>query len=116
MVYVERLRRGDIFGMMMGLALSTGTALAEQCTFTTECFEAEACSDTSFSLTIEGGALITDAETIPVSSGGSDATTVYVGYTPSAFHILTREKGARARYSTHIFDGLMMVNYMGTCE
>lgn len=91
-------------------------AQAETCTFTTECFESEGCSETNFSMAIEGDTLVTDAETIPVTSGGSETKGVFVGYTSSAFHVLTREKGGAARYSTHIFDGMMMVNYMGTCE
>ncbi len=92
------------------------TAQAETCTFTTECFENEACTESTFSMAIEGNTLVTDAETISVTSGGSDTKGVFVGYTESAFHVLTREKGGAARYSTHIFDGVLMVNYLGTCE
>lgn len=104
------------FTLMATLALTATGALAETCTFTTECFEAEACQETNFEITIEGDTLVTIAETIPVTSGGSDTKGVFVGYTSSAFHVLTREKSGPARYSTHIFDGMMMVNYMGTCE
>ena len=93
-----------------------GPVLAEQCTFTIECFEDESCQETHFGLEISGDTLITDAETISVTTGGSDTKGVFVGYTASAFHVLTREIGGQARYSTHIFDGLLMVNYMGTCE
>lgn len=96
--------------------VSATTIAAETCTFTIECFEGEACAATQFSMAIEDGQLVTDAETIPVSTGGSATTNVFVGYTSSAFHVLTREKEGAARYSTHIFDGVLMVNYMGTCE
>lgn len=99
-----------------GAILIPGLALAEICTFTVECFEGETCAETTFTLEIVDGTLITDAETIPVTSGGSDTIGVFVGYTPSAFHVLTREAGADARYSTHIFDGPLMVNYLGTCS
>lgn len=96
--------------------LSGTTAFAEVCTFTSECFEGEECSETMFEMTVEDDKLITDAETIPVGTGGSDTVNVFVGYTNSAFHVLTREVNGEARYSTHLFEGIMMVNYMGTCE
>ena len=99
------------------LAFCALPALAtETCMFTEECFESEGCAETAFSMTIDGTSLITDAETISVTTGGSDTVAVFVGYTSSAFHALTREKGGAARYATHIFDGVMMVNYLGTCE
>lgn len=97
-------------------ALGGTAAAAEVCTFTTECFEDEGCNETMFEMTVEDGKLITDAETIPVGTGGSDTVNVFVGYTNSAFHVLTREVDGAARYSTHLFEGVMMVNYMGTCE
>ncbi|MEL6608985.1 MAG: hypothetical protein AAFO93_08745 [Pseudomonadota bacterium] len=103
------LTAGLLFGALPALA-------SETCTFTTECFESEACAETAFEMSIEGDTLITDAETIPVTSGGSATKGVFVGYTASAFHVLTREIDGEARYSTHIFDGMMMVNYLGTCE
>ena len=115
MAHVGRLQRGSILGTMI-VGLSAGSALAEQCIFTTECFEGDGCSETTFSMSIEGKTLVTDAETIPVSIGGSDTLNVFVGYTESAFHVLTRQKGGDARYSTHIFDGPLMVNYLGTCS
>jgi hypothetical protein len=96
--------------------LSATTAYGEICTFTSECFEDESCAETAFSITIDGASLITDAETIPVSKGGSEKLSVFVGYTDSAFHVLTRETTGGARYSTHIFDGPLMVNYLGTCN
>lgn len=108
-------RRGQILGSMIA-ALCASTASAEICTFTQECFEAEACSETAFSMEITDSALITDAETIPVTTGGSETTNVFVGYTASGFHVLTREKQGQARYSNHLFDGILMVNYLGTCE
>lgn len=96
--------------------LLPGDALVETCTFTNECFEGETCAETNFTIEITDAALITDAETIPVTSGGSETVNVFVGYTSSAFHVLTREVDAEARYSTHIFDGPLMVNYLGTCS
>lgn len=108
---------GSIFRTVIlgSIALFPASGLAEICVFTSECFESEACSETEFSVVIEDGRLTTDAETIPVTSGGSETVNVFVGYTASAFHVLTRETDGGARYSTHIFEGPLMVNYLGTC-
>lgn len=101
--------------------LCTGPALAAICTFSTECFEGDGCTETSFQVEIvgnaEGGALlITDAETVPLSQGGSPETRVYVGITQSAFHLITQSAAGDVRYSNHIYDGPLMVNYLGVCE
>ena len=100
----------------LAVMLSAQAAYAEVCTFTQEGFEDEACLETQFEITIEGDTLVTVSETIPVTTGGSDTTSVFVGYSSSAFHVLTREKQGQARYSTHLFEGLLMLNYLGTCE
>jgi len=100
----------------VAVCLSASNVAAEVCTFVTECFEGDGCYETNFEMTVEDDKLITDAETIPVGTGGSDTVNVFVGYTDSAFHVLTREINGQARYSTHIFDGILMVNYLGTCE
>ncbi|SHE29831.1 hypothetical protein SAMN05444273_10117 [Litoreibacter ascidiaceicola] len=101
-------------------ALLGTPVLADTCTFTTECFEAEACADSAFSVAIEqkDGAtlLVSDAESFPVSVGGSDAVRIYVGVTESAFHLMSRATDGTARYSTHLYDGPLMVNYLGNCE
>lgn len=115
MLTVGRLQRGGILGTII-LGLSSGIAFAERCTFTLECFEGEVCSETNFSMDAFEDRLITDAETIPVSAGGVGDTHSFVGFTESAMHLLTRKIGGDARYSTHIFDGPLMVNYLGTCE
>lgn len=90
-------------------------ALTENCTFTTECFEAETCAETDFSMLVDGGNIITPSETIQVTKGGSDEVAVYVGITPSAFHLLTHSANGFARYSTHIYKGPLMVSYLGEC-
>ena len=109
---------GAITGILM--LASPMSALAAQCTFTTECFESEACSETAFTVAIEEKdgktILVSDAETIPVSVGGSDVARVYVGVTESAFHLMSRAADGTARYSTHLYDGPMMINYLGNCE
>lgn len=104
----------------LALLLSASTALAMNCTFTTECFESESCSESAFTVSVEenGGAtlLVSDAETIPVSVGGSDDVRIYVGVTESAFHLMSRGSNGIARYSTHLYDGPIMVNYLGNCK
>ncbi len=115
-----RMRNLSIFEAVMIGAVLAGPAVAQTCSFTTECFDGDGCSETSFSFEIEteGGAtrLVSDAETIPLSQGGSDETRVYVGVTESAFHLLTHSAEGEARYSTHIYDGPLMLNYLGRCE
>ena len=102
------------------LMLLPASAVAMECTFTTECFESETCSESAFTVAIEekDGAtlLVSDAETIPASVGGSETVRVYVGVTDSAFHLMSRGADGVARYSTHLYDGPLMVNYLGNCE
>lgn len=104
------------------LSFLAAPSMAEtvKCSFTTECYEAEACSETAFDLSIEDAdgktAIVTDARTIPTSIGGSEAVRIYVGVTDDAFHLISRASGGATRYTTHIYEGPMMVNYLGTCK
>jgi len=97
------------------LAMSAPVA-AETCNFTSECYEDESCAETTFSMEVHPDKLVTDAETIPVGTGGSDTVNVFVGYTANGFHVLTREVNGQARYATHYFEGPIMINYIGTCS
>ncbi len=102
------------------LLLSASPALSAACAFTSECFDGEGCSETSFSMTLEqsGGEVLmtTDAETIPLSQGGNTATQIYVGITENAFHLLTVTEAGPSRYTTHIYDGPLAVTYLGECS
>ena len=103
------------------LAVTSSAALAADCTFTTECFDAEGCAETEFKAALvenaDGGArLVTDAQNISLSQGGSADLRVYFGLTPSSIHLLSVSEAGPARYTTHIFDGPIMVNYVGVCE
>jgi hypothetical protein len=108
------------FTLAAALLAQPLAAESYQCSFTTECFEAESCSETAFNMSIEDNngqfSLVSDAETIATTTGGSDALKIYVGYTSSAFHLMSRSTDGPARYSTHIFEGPLMVNYLGTCK
>ncbi len=109
------------------LAALTPPARAQEpfatCRFTTECFEAEPCTETDFSFTIshhdELGFLIrTDAEDIAglvFDNYFPDATSALIGTTDTAYHMLTIAPGGAARYSVHM-EGPMMVSYAGRCE
>ncbi len=108
--------KGHALTLICGFFLSAGAVVAETCTFTTECFEAENCSETDFSMIVDRGKILTDAETIPVTRGGSDEVAVYVGFSGSAFHLLTHNANGFARYTTHIFSGPMVVSYLGECS
>ncbi|MEM6406992.1 MAG: hypothetical protein AAF700_01100 [Pseudomonadota bacterium] len=104
--------------LLLSLALATTPALAETCTFTSECYEGEACAETSYEIEIDfdNAQMITPSETIAVNIGGSPTLNVFAGFTQSAFHTLTRAKEGEARYAVHLFEGPQMVNYIGTCK
>lgn len=110
----------DILRTAIVMICASSPAMAIDCKFTTECFESEACSDTSYDVSIEENdgktALITVSETVPVSLGGSDVMRVYVGVTDGAFHLLSRAADGTARYTNHLFQGPMVVSYLGKCE
>ena len=102
--------------LAVGLACGALPAWSETCTFTLECFENEACLETAFAMDVTADSLVTDAETIAVSSDGSPVSGAVVGFTTSAVHVLTRTESGEARYSTHHLEGPFMVNYIRTCE
>ncbi|MCY4179342.1 MAG: hypothetical protein OXC60_16605 [Litoreibacter sp.] len=104
--------------LFFGMCLIASPALAETCTFTLECYEGEACADTSYEIEIDldNAQLITPSGNIAVNIGGSPTLNVFAGFTQSAFHTMTRAKEGEARYSVHLFDGPQMVNYMGSCN
>jgi hypothetical protein len=102
------------------LVAGAGMAAAQTCTFSLECLEAEACTESGYALSIEKVdgtlALVDDASVVPVSVGGSNTVRVHVGVSPSAFHVLTLGGNGFARYTTHNYDGPFALTYLGTCE
>lgn len=97
------------------MAVATAPAFAETCAFTVECFEEDACAETAFVMEVKDDEFTTDAETIAMTKTGSETTTVYIGETVSAIHVLAQGPQGDARYSVHLFDEPMMVNYVGSC-
>ena len=91
-------------------------AHAQTCTFTTECFEADGCSDTNYEITINGDTLVTISDTIPVQVSSTDTTTVYTGIKGTIAHMLSVNSDGPARYTSHIFGGPLVISYIGACE
>ena len=94
------------------------------CSFTTECLESEACADTDYGFEVfwkserhEAITVITPSETTGgrIERRDHGATTV-VAEGDNAMHFLTVATDGAARYSTHIFDGPMVVSYLGRCD
>lgn len=114
----------QLAGFIVLIGFPAMAQTASICTFTTECYENQACQDTEFQLEFRAGAggpndleIVTDAETVSVSVGGSGEVAYLAGMTRNGFHVLTvtRESGA-ARYTNHIGDGPQTVTYLGSCE
>lgn len=94
------------------------------CQMTSECYETEACNDTTFAFDmrlIDGAAEVTtDYETYLLSpiSGANENENVqsYLGRTSGAVHLLSLIDGKEARYALHMTDGLAQITYAGACE
>ncbi|SIT14979.1 hypothetical protein SAMN05421759_12140 [Roseivivax lentus] len=110
--------------LLILLVFLPAAAMSGTCRFTTECFEAEACAETEFTLDIEMAEaatqivqLVTDAETMTgegqmLDQGGF----LFQGGNANGAHLLTAAPDGAARYSVHYFEGPMIVTYHGTCE
>lgn len=93
-------------------------ALAQTCTFTTECYEAEACQDTSFSLTaaLDDAKLVTDFGDLTVVGVKNDAPVTTVFATGEGAEYLLSRNAGTARFTAHSNDGPTSITYLGTCE
>lgn len=98
------------------------TAHAQTCTFTSECFDTEECTETDYELTIahdDHGAPILEsiAENLHVTAigGDGDTHTTFIASTNAATHLLTRTTDGSARYTVHMADGPLMLSYLGSC-
>ena len=97
---------------------------ASLCSFTTECYENEACQPSAFELTFRAGTggpnemeLVTDAETIGVAVGGNAQFAHLAGMTKTGFYVLTLASAdGTARFTTHLSDGPQSITSLGTCE
>ncbi len=117
----------SVFGMIM--ATTPAIAANMLCSFTTECFDTDACQGTNYAFTLEnadgqvGVKIVTETETILVNSIPTSRTNIYTGLTSSsavgtnaASYLLTVVGGATAIFTTHNFQGNYSITYKGKCE
>ncbi len=113
--------------MLLAVCLPVAASAKTYCVFQTECFEAEACAESTFRLDFEGGG---SAGGTRLSNGvvaetefgdlpgyvirQSEGAATYAFETGSAMYFLSFE-GRDARLSVHM-EGPMVVGYLGTCE
>ena len=106
------------FAPALTLALSPLPIMAQDCSFVTECYEAEACQDTAFSLTadLRGERLITDfGDLTIVAAKQSGALTTLFATGDGAEYLLSRN-GDAARFTAHSNVGPAAITYLGTCK
>ncbi|WP_424939947.1 hypothetical protein [Aliiroseovarius sp. S253] len=106
------------FAFVLALVLSPLPAYAQDCSFTTECYEAEACQDTSFSVIADltGERLITDFGdlTIVAAKQAGNLTTLFA--TGDGAEYLLSRNGDTARFTAHANEGPAAITYLGTCK
>ncbi|MCK8463583.1 hypothetical protein MUY35_06935 [Aliiroseovarius sp. S1339] len=100
------------------VSLAALPAVAQDCTFTTECYESEPCQDTSFSLTtmLDDAKLVTDFGDLIVIGVKSEGRVTTVFATGEGAEYLLSRNGDVARFTAHSNDGPTSITYMGTCE
>jgi len=107
-----------IFSILLAVWVITMPALAQECTFTSECYEAESCQDTSFSVSVDmnNEKLVTDFGDLTIVATKTDggATTIFATG-DGAEYLMSRNANA-ARLSTHMTEGPEVITYLGTCE
>ncbi|WP_371171130.1 hypothetical protein [Aliiroseovarius sp. 2305UL8-7] len=93
-------------------------AMAQTCTFTTECYETEACQDTQFSLTarLDDAKLVTDFGDLVVVGVKSDAPLTAIFASGEGSEYLLSRNGDTARFTAHSNEGPASITYLGTCE
>ncbi len=108
--------RGLIAAMLLLPAPLWAEGIA--CTFTTECFEADACTEANFAAEVA-------VENERISTEFGDLTIVAVKRTPANLTLFATGDGAEyllsvtpqaARLTTHANEGPMVISYLGTCE
>jgi hypothetical protein len=105
------------------LTLCTASAaMATECVFVAECFETDACAETTFSASIIEGPsgpdhvqFVTEAETLDAVWAGGKSLGHLIATSESAAHFLSFSKNGDVRYTTHL-QGPLAITYHGTCE
>ena len=105
------------FAAALLLALP-GAALAYPCSFTIECYEAEACTAAQFTLdvNIPAKALTTEYGDLVIVAVKEIAGLTTLFATGEGAEYLLSITPAAARLSTHANDGPQAITYLGTCE
>lgn len=88
------------------------------CEFKTECYESEACTDTTFSIDVDIPlqTVTSDFGDLEVIAIKKDATALVMFATgEGAEYMLTTTKGG-ARFAAHTTDGPQSISYLGSCE
>ena len=98
--------------------LMASAALAYPCTFHTECFESDACAESTFvaEVLLEDEAISTEFGdlTIVAAKQAEALTTIFA--TGNGAEYLLSVSPTAARLSTHMNDGPLSVTYHGICE
>ncbi len=113
--------------LLLPLLTVMGTPVMAQfevaCSFTTECYEAEACDKADFSFKLGAGTMPGQADmrttegTVTGQIGGDDVGALYwIAETPKSVQVLSWGPDGSARYTLHLTDGPAIVSYQGTCE
>lgn len=88
------------------------------CNFNQECYEAEACAESDFTVEVRNGEdkFVTDFGTFPILAKreNDQILTVFV-HTEGAVYLLSAGPRA-ARLTVHITDGPQTLSYLGLCE
>ncbi len=106
-----------VFSIAM-MTVFTPAAQAAMCRFDTECFEAEACADSSFAaeMDIAAQTIETDFGTLAIADTRAEPGLVSViASGDGARYMLTITKDG-ARMTAHLHDGPLVVSYLGQCE
>ena len=106
------------------MLLLPNLAFALECTFTTECYENEACQETAYELTLTRSDDYQSAEvesvtgTFKTQAYNFQGMSSYAGFTDNTLHLISHSANGDARYAVHTGDqnGVSMITYLGTCQ
>lgn len=98
-------------------AIAAHTAAAQSCNFTTECYEADACTDANFAITIDvdGEKVSTDFGDLTIVAAKTAHFGAHIFATGDGAEYLISHLAGNARLTMHSGDGPQTVTYLGTC-
>ena len=88
------------------------------CSFNTECFEAEACAEANFtaSVDVESEKITTEFGDLTIVAVKQETRTMTLFATGAGAEYLLSVTPQAARLTTHANEGPMVISYLGTCE